>query len=429
MFFGGGGGFPFAGMPGMGGDEDGGHGGGKEVDTESYYKALGVEKNATPAEIKKAYRKLAVKHHPDKGGDEALFKEITVAHEVLSDPEKRKRYDKYGADGVDEERGGGAEDMFSAFFGGGGGGGRRGPQKGKSHEHPLKVSLEDLYKSRTVKLAITRNVLCTDCGGRGGKDGAAPEPCGDCGGRGIKLTIRQVGPGMIQQSQSICPTCHGKRMVISDADKCGGCSGEKVVRDRKVLEVFIERGMKQGDKITFAGEADQSPDGGEPGDVIFVVDEKPHPLYQRKGTDLIMKKTITLREALTGVNFVCTRLDGSKFRIKSPEGMVVKPNEAMGIDNEGMPIRGAGEYSRGNLFVQFEVAFPDPSEISAKKLRKLKSVLPAKPDIVVSDEMEQCELGSDLDPTVKTPWSAAVGEAYDSDEEGGGGQRVQCASQ
>lgn len=426
-----GGGMPFGMDPD---DMPSGMGGGREpsgpVDNEGYYKILGISKDATQAEIRKAYRKKAVKLHPDKGGDPELFKELNTAHEVLKDEEKRKKYDKYGKEGLEEGgggRGGDASDLFSAMFGGGGGGRARGPRKGENHVHPLKVSLEDLYKSRTVKLAITRNVLCSGCDGRGGKEGAEVT-CTECRGRGMKVTLRQVGPGMISQSQSICPSCRGKKTTMREEDKCNECGGNKVRRDRKVLEVYIERGMKAGDKITFAGEADQTP-GAEPGDVVFVVEEKPHDVFQRKGPDLTIKKEVSLRECLTGCQFVLEHLDGRHLVIKTPPGHIIKPGELLAVDNEGMPLRGFGEHSRGNLFVQFEIAFPKPGELSAEQLRLLKAALPPKPDLVMDDDMEPCEL-TYIDPSTKTPWTALGGEAYDSDEEeGGGGQRVQCANQ
>jgi len=419
-------------MPG-GGPGRGRGGGGGPVDNEEYYKVLGVEKTATADEIRKAYRKACVRgpaRHPDKGGDPEKFKQLGEAFGVLSDPEKREKYDRYGKEGLEEGGGGGgdADDIFSAMFGGGGRRGRQGPKKGEDHVHPLKVSLEDLYKGRTVKLAITRNVICEDCDGRGGKEGA-DVTCTDCRGRGIKVMMRQVGPGMIQQSQVLCPTCRGAKTTMREEDKCSGCSGERTVRGRKVLEVYIERGMKAGDKITFTGEADQQP-GGTPGDVVFVVEEKPHAVFTRKGPDLFMSRTLTLSEALTGFSFPVTRPDGKVLMITNTPGQIVKPASLMAVDNEGMPIRGAGEYTRGHLFVQFKVEFPKPSDLSRHQTVALKRTLPPKPDVVFDDEMEHVTLRDDLDASTPTPWAMGGSEAYESDdEEGGGGQRVQCASQ
>lgn len=177
---GGGGGFPGARRGG----------GGEPPDTTKLYETLGVEKDASEKDIKKAYRKLSLKHHPDRdGGDEHKFKEIAAAYEILSDPEKRKAYDQYGLEGIDDDGAGArGEDLFSMFFGGSRGRASRGPRKGPSVNHPIKVSLEDLYTGKTVKLAVNRKVIV----------GEAQE-CAKCGGQGAVMEVRQIGPGMITQ--------------------------------------------------------------------------------------------------------------------------------------------------------------------------------------------------------------------------------------
>lgn len=278
------GGIPFehfahgGGMPGgMGGM---GRGGGEAVDTEKLYEVLGVDKKADEKEIKKAYRKLAVKHHPDKGGDEHLFKEINAAYEILSDPKKRELYDKYGLEGVEQEGGpgmAGGEDLFSMFFGGGGRGRRSaGPRKGPSIQHPLRVSLEDLYNGKTVKLAINRKVIV----------GEAQE-CSTCGGQGAVMEVRQIGPGMITQMQRACSACNGQGNTA------------KTKNERKVVEVHIEKGAHHNQKVTFRGMADEMP-GRETGDVHFIIQEKEHDVFKRKGADLLLMKDISLNQALTG---------------------------------------------------------------------------------------------------------------------------------
>ena len=250
----------------------------EDVDTTKLYETLEVEKDATAREIKKAYFRLSKLHHPDKGGDEHKFKEINAAYEILSDEEKRKAYDKYGLEGVDDGGGGGrggGEDLFSMFFGGGGGR-SRGPRKSPSVQHPLKVSLEDLYNGKTVKLAINRKVIV----------GEAKE-CEDCRGQGAVMEIRQLGPGMITQVQRPCSACGGQ----------GNTAKQK--SERKVVEVHVEKGMKHGEKITFRGMADEMP-GRETGDVHFIVQEKDHDLFKRKGADLLLVREISLNQALTG---------------------------------------------------------------------------------------------------------------------------------
>ena len=296
MFFGGrGGGFPFGGfddMPGMG------RGGPpKEVDNEKFYKILGVDKNADHTAIKKAYHKLARTNHPDRGGDKAKFQEIQGAYEVLSDREKRELYDKYGEDGLKEGGGGahGMDDLLSQMFGGGGRGGRggpTGPKKGKPVMHPLKCTLEEIYKGKATKIAVNRERICQPCGGIGGKEGAV-QKCTTCRGRGIVTKMTQLGPGMYSQSQGPCEDCRGKGEVIDDANKCQICKGKKVTKEKKIIDASIDKGAPNNCQYTFHGEADEYP-GQEPGDVIIVVQEQPHKKFKRKGADLLIEQKITL---------------------------------------------------------------------------------------------------------------------------------------
>tara|TARA_B100000405_G_C16689507_1_gene412356 strand:- start:832 stop:1470 length:639 start_codon:yes stop_codon:yes gene_type:complete len=197
------------------------------------YDVLGISKSADASEIKKAYRKAAIKNHPDKGGDEAKFKECTHAYEVLSDPEKRELYDNYGEealkDGGGGFGGGGGSpfDIFEQMFGGnpfgGGGGGRGGGRsrvrKGEDVVHGLKLSLEDLYNGVTKKLSLAKNIICPKCTGTGSKSGALGT-CRTCSGSGVKLVVRQIAPGMVQQMQTVCPDCQGNGQTISEKDKC-----------------------------------------------------------------------------------------------------------------------------------------------------------------------------------------------------------------
>ncbi|RKP11599.1 DnaJ domain-containing protein, partial [Piptocephalis cylindrospora] len=246
------------------------------------YEALGVSPDASESDLKKAYRKLALKYHPDKNPDAGdKFKEISHAYEVLSDSQKREVYDRFGEAGLSGEGGMGGggvspEDLFAQLFGGGGGGffggggpggssRHSGPRKGKDVGHGLKVTLEDLYKGKTSKLALQRNIICKKCDGKGGKAGAV-KSCSTCNGQGVRLTIRQMGP-MIQQVQQTCPDCRGEGEIINQKDRCKDCLGKKVISERKVLEVHVDKGMKGGQRITFTGEADQAP-GTLPGDVV-----------------------------------------------------------------------------------------------------------------------------------------------------------------
>lgn len=426
MFFGGDPFEHFANMNGGGGG--GGRGPKGPVDNDGFYKLLGVSKDADEATIKKAYKKLALKHHPDKGGDVEKFKEISMAHEVLTDPEKRQIYDKYGKEGLEEGGGGGggsAEDMFSQFFGGGGRRGPRGPQKGEDISHSLKVSLDDLYNGKTVKLAINRDKLCPDCNGKGGKDGAE-KACPECNGRGAKVQLRQIGPGMVQQIQSACNACKGSGKTISEKDKCKTCRGKKVNKDRKILEVNVEKGMKNGQKIKFTGEADEGPDT-IPGDVVFVVQEREHDTFKRKGADLVTTMNISLAESLCGFTRTITHLDGRVLRIDSKPGKVVKPDSVKMIQGEGMPYHGS-PFSKGRLFVHFRVDFP--ASVPPEMCTALLAALPKAKAVELSGEEEECTMSDvDLSQFGQDQGGAYGKNQYDEDDEDdprGGGQKVQC---
>eukprot|EP01006_Ploeotia_vitrea_P020387 TRINITY_DN52659_c0_g1_i1.p1 TRINITY_DN52659_c0_g1~~TRINITY_DN52659_c0_g1_i1.p1 ORF type:complete len:422 (+),score=34.17 TRINITY_DN52659_c0_g1_i1:171-1436(+) len=397
----------------------------KPTDNESFYKVLGVEKTATTAEIKKAYRKLALQNHPDRGGDAEKFKLIGEAAEVLCDEEKRSLYDKYGKEGLEGGGGGGesADDIFSMFFGGGRGRGRSGPTRGEDITHPLKASLEDLYNGKTVKLAINRNKLCEECDGRGGKEGCE-KSCYDCQGRGMKVQLRQIGPGMVQQIQSGCSTCSGTGKILNEKDKCKSCNGKKTYKDRKILEVAIEKGMKNGQKIKFADEADELP-GTIPGDVVFVIQEKEHDVFKRKQADLLCQIDISLTECLCGFTKTITHLDGRVLVVKVDPGTITKPDQVKVIQGEGMPLHGS-PFTKGKLFVLFKVKFPET--ISQSTVNALKATLPTVTPPTLTGEEEECNMTNvDVSQFGQTSTGHNSMSATDSDDEGGrGGQKVQC---
>eukprot|EP00741_Cyanophora_paradoxa_P021621 tig00000241_g20870.t1 len=412
-----------------------------------FYEVLGVDKSASEDEIKKAYRKLAVKLHPDKNPNnpeaEAKFKEISAAYEVLSDAEKRKIYDMYGEEGLE---GGGAThnpfDIFESFFGGGGGGffggggrgrgGPRGPRKGEDVVHPLAVNLEDLYKGKTTKLALNKHVICTTCEGKGSKGQGAVQKCYACHGSGVKITIRQLGPGMVQQMQSTCPECRGEGEVIADKDRCQSCKGKKVVQERKVLEVHIDKGMQHGQKIQFTGEADQAPDI-VPGDIIIVLQQKEHARFKRVNVDdLYVEQTITLKEALCGAEFIIEHLDGRKLVVKTAPGEIIKPGDLKAIPDEGMP-HYKRPFDKGRLFVNFTLKFPEKGQLTADQLSALEKVLPKGPPVNYNPQDVEIVSLIDVDPAQERERNRGRrGEHYESDDEDGGGHRragVQCAQQ
>lgn len=414
--------------------------GAKKSDNTKYYDVLGVSKDATQEDLKKAYRKAAIKNHPDKGGDPEKFKELAQAYEVLSDPEKREIYDQYGEDALKEGMGGGGGmhdpfDIFQSFFGGGnpfgGGGSSRGrrQRRGEDVVHPLKVSLEDLYIGISKKLSLSRNVICSKCNGKGSKSGNSMK-CTGCQGSGMKVTIRQLGPGMIQQMQHPCNECKGTGESINEKDRCPLCKGEKVVQEKKVLEVIVEKGMQNGQKITFPGEADEAPDTIT-GDIVFVLQQKEHPKFKRKGDDLFMEHTLSLVEALCGFRFILTHLDGRQLLIKSDPGEVVKPDQFKAINDEGMPVYQRA-FMKGKLYIHFTVDFPD--SLDPDQIKALQAVLPPRPSMQLSDmELDECEETTLHDVNMEEEMrrkQAQAQEAYDEDEDmRGGGQRVQCAQQ
>lgn len=252
----------------------------------------------------------------------------------------------------------------------------------------------------------------------------------------MKVTYRQLGPGMMQQLQAVCSDCAGQGEIFNDADKCKTCSGKKVVVESKILEVHVDKGMRDGERITFRGEGDQQPNV-EPGDVVIVLQQKPHETFERQGSDIYMSQSISLTEALCGFTLVQKHLDGRSLVIRSSPGEVITPGKTKGIRGEGMPIH-RNPFEKGNLYIKFDVKFPEKQFASEQKLADLEKLLPARPPVPHVDMNDENVAEVDLhdfDPNQeKTNGSGRSDAAYDSDDEGGprgghpGGPGVQCAS-
>ena len=325
----------------------------KDVDTTKYYKVLGVDKNASKDEIKKAYRTLVRTKHPDKGGSEEEFQEIQLAYDTLSDENKRKVYDEYGEEGIKEGMTGEEpRDIFDIFTGGGG---KNVKRKTKSVLQEMVVSLEDIFVGKEKYLEIKRYRICKKCKGNGSKDPNANTKCPGCNGKRVKLVIQRMG-NTILQSQQTCPDCRGEGYIIKNEDKCEACNGKKVNQESKMLKILLDKGAPDGKRYTFEGESDEMP-GYDPGDVIIEIRIKKHDVFERSGADLTMKADISLLEALTGFQLLITHLDGRKVLINSKKGEIIKPGMMKTVKECGMPF-----YDHptrfGNLYIRFNVHFP-----------------------------------------------------------------------
>jgi DnaJ family protein A protein 2 len=425
----GGGGSPFEEGSGSPDDDN------KEVDNKKLYEILGVDTEAKSDDIKKAFRKLAMKHHPDKGGDKEKFAELQEAYEVLSNPEKRDLYDKWGMEGVKNggaPGAGGLGGIFEQFFGGGGGAKRSSkPPKGKPVLKEIRVKLEEIYTGTSVKLQHTKNIICETCEGQGGQN---VQVCGQCKGQGIVNKIVQIGPGMITQSRGPCNKCGGLGKKIEEKDKCKDCKAERVKKITKTLDVTIQPGCPNEEDIIFTGEADEVP-GIVPGDVYVRVQIPPHPVFKRKGADLYIEKEVTLLEALYGINFEITQLDGRPLRVATAPGEVITPNVVKCVKRKGLPFY-KDPMAHGNLYISFTVKFPKRGELKQKQLEELTKLLPG-PKVTPLDKSKPFEYFEDYDETETNPHAEGRhghGHSQDDDDDGhghhhGGGQRVQCAQQ
>jgi len=409
-------------FPGMGGGFPGRGGPPKEVDNQKLYDVLGVSKDAQPDAIRKAYRKLAVKNHPDKGGDEAKFKEIQTAYDVLFDKDKRETYDKYGQEGLDKGAGGGGGGpggIFEHMFGGGmpGGGGRKPKMRVKPIARQIEVTLADIYNGKTLDLSVERQRLCAACNGIGGTDKSAVQTCAPCKGQGVRTILRQMGPGMYSQSRGPCDECGGAGESIDMAKRCKVCKGKKIKKDSKKLQVEMDKGSPNGAQFTIHGEGDQVPDV-EAGDVVVIIKIRPNKTFQRKGADLIIEKTISLEQSLTGVDFTVKHLDGRTIRIKNKSGTVIKPNSMMTCVGLVMPFH-KESFNFGNLFIMFKIKFPDT--VTPEQMKTFTSILAGQKNEDSDDEnaLGDCEETVELSKFTEAHRNthAQGGTTGDEDEE------------
>ena len=302
----------------------------KIMSKRDYYEILGVTKSVNEADLKKAYRRLAMKHHPDRNPDdkesEARFKEAKEAYDVVSDPEKRTAYDQFGhaafenggmgsAGGFNRGAAGGFGDIFGDMFGdifGGGGGGRQRQRRGADLRYNLELSLEDAVRGTEVNITIPRMSACKTCDGSGAKAGSVPTNCSTCNGQGqVRM---QQGFFSVQQA---CPKCHGQGTIISDP--CGTCHGQGRIRENKKLSVKIPAGVDEGDQIRLSGEGESAGSGGVNGDLYVSVSLRPHTIFERDGVDLHCQVPVSFSTLALGGELEVPTLDG-RAKLKIPLG-------------------------------------------------------------------------------------------------------------
>ncbi|MCI8480042.1 MAG: molecular chaperone DnaJ [Oscillibacter sp.] len=333
-----------------------------------YYEVLGISKGASEDEIKRAYKKMARQYHPDlnPGNQEAeeKFKEVNEAYEVLSDAEKKARYDQYGHAGVDPNFGAGGfdgsfdfgdlGDIFGSFFGGGFGGGRRtnpnAPQRGESIRMALAISFEEAAFGCEKSVTIDRTEPCDTCHGSGCAPGATPEVCQDCHGTGTVQVRRQTPMGVFATS-SPCPKCGGKGKIIHQP--CKDCRGSGSVRRRKTIQATVPAGIDNGQTISIRGQGNAGKNGGPAGDLLITITVRAHELFRREGTSVLCEAPITFTQAVLGAELEIPTIDG-KVKYTLPEG--TQSGTTFRLKGKGIPaINGRG---RGDQYVTVYIETP-----------------------------------------------------------------------
>ena len=365
-----------------------------------YYEILGVSRNADEVVLKKAYRKLALKYHPDRNPDdkeaEARFKEAAEAYEVLSNPDKRARYDRYGHAGVDANFGGGfrgrggmtMEDIFSQFgdiFGSGGGspfedffrgarGGRRptGP-RGSNLRIKVKLTLEEIAAGITKKIKVKKQQVCTSCGGSGAKDSNSKARCSTCHGAGVVRQIRNTFLGQMQTTTT-CPTCHGSGEVITS--HCSACRGEGRTYGEETIQIDIPAGVAEGMQLSMSGRGNAGAKGGPAGDLLINIEEIPHEHLQRDGLNVIYELHLNFADVALGTS-VEVPVIGGRVKVKIPPG--TQAGKIFRLKGKGLP--SVQSYDHGDQLIHVNVWTPKKlSEEERQMLQKMKEMKNFQPD-------------------------------------------------
>ena len=365
-----------------------------------YYEVLGVQRNANADEIKKAYRKAAIKYHPDKNpGDkeaEEKFKEAAEAYDVLSNQDKRARYDQFGHAGMSGAAGGGfgggfggfsMEDIFSQFgdiFGGHfggfssrGGGGRR-VNRGSDIRVKVKLTLSEIANVTTKKLKINKYISCDKCGGTGAKDSSSYSTCSTCNGTGVVTRVENTFFGRMQ-TQGVCPTCGGEGKTITA--KCDKCSGEGVVRGDEVIEIKIPAGVGEGMAVTVSGKGNAARHGGVNGDLLVMIEEERDAELVRDGNDLIHNLNLTVTTCILGGEVEVPTIDG-RAKIKIAPG--THAGKVLRLRGKGLP--DVNGYGRGDILIVVDITIPD--SLTAEE-RQLVQKLSEQPHFKEAESVEQ----------------------------------------
>ncbi len=369
------------------------------ADKRDYYEVLGVDKGASEADIKKAYRKLARKYHPDVNpGDkeaEVKFKEANDAYETLSDPTKRQQYDQFGHDAPNFGGAGGFNggmefgdmgDLFNMFFGGGGGN-PTGPQRGNDLRVDLTISFEEAVFGSKKTITVDRWVSCSTCGGTGAKAGTSPETCPKCHGTGRISVMQQTMFGRVQ-TQTTCPECGGSGKIIKE--KCPTCGGTGRTKEKKQLEVNIPAGVDNGTRLRMSGEGEAGENGGMPGDLYIYIRVRPHAIFEREDTDIYMTQSINMAQAALGDEIEVPTLEG-RIKFSIPAGVQSGARFRM----KGKGIKGMRGYGKGDQYVT--VVIDTPKQLSPEQralFEQLKASFNAgtseeKHDEVKNDKKEE----------------------------------------
>ena len=324
-----------------------------------YYELLGVSEDASQDEIKKAYRKKAKKYHPDSNGDEAdeeKFKKINKAYDVLSDEDKRKKYDRFGKQGVEGNARSGQQrasqnfqDIFEHLFGGGGRGGRRGRSSGQNLRIQTTVTLEEAYNGVEKSFEVSRKSECSTCNGSGAEDGNT-ETCSECGGDGQVREARRTPFGRTQTVVP-CSKCNGTGQIPEEP--CSECDGKGVTENEETITIDIPSGVKDGQRLKVAGKGNKT-QTGRPGDLIIRVSVEPHESLERKNSDLFTTAKVGIGDVALGAEITVPTPD-SEIQVEIPEG--TQPGQVLRVNGKGMPSRRGRSY--GDLFIKIDVDIPE----------------------------------------------------------------------